>query len=93
MAEHGLEQTANARKLMADPKNYTISNIGPVVNSEYPDFSPVISVDGNALFFTTRRIRPDSSNIGVIDPVAGLPFENIYVSYKDRTGAWQSPSP
>jgi len=93
MAEHGLEQTANARKLMADPKNYTISNIGPVVNSEYPDFSPVISVAGNALFFTTRRIRPDSSNIGVIDPVAGLPFENIYVSYKDRTGAWQSPEP
>lgn len=93
MSEHGLEQTANARKLIADPKKYTISNIGPVVNSQYPDFSPVISVDGNALFFTTRRLRPDSSNVGIIDPVAALPFENIYVSYKNRSGAWQAPEP
>ncbi len=93
MAVRGLEETANARKLMADPKNFEISNIGPVINSEYPDFSPVISVDGNALFFTSRRIRSDSSNLGLIDPVANLPFENIYVSYKDRNGKWQTPEP
>lgn len=92
-AAHGLEQTANARVLVAQPKNYQISNVGSVINSEYPDFSPVISVDGNALFYTTRRIRPDSSNVGVIDQIAGLPFENIYVSYKDRTGVWQKPEP
>lgn len=93
MAEHGLLETANARQLMADPKPYQITNIGPIINSEYPDFSPVISLDGNALFFTSRRIRPDSSNIGVIDPMAGLPYENIYVSYKDRRGEWQQPEP
>ena len=93
MAIRGLEETANARKLMVSPKDFEISNIGSVINSEYPDFSPVISVDGNALFFTSRRIRPDSSNLGMIDPVAGLPFENIYVSYKDRNGKWQTPEP
>lgn len=91
LAKRGLEQTANARVLMADPKNYLVSNVGPVVNGNYPDFSPVISVDGNALFFTSRRIRPDSSNVDLIDPVAGLPFENVYVSYKDRNGKWQAP--
>jgi hypothetical protein len=91
LAIRGMEETANARLLMADPKTFTISNVGPVINSEYPDFSPVVSVDGNALFFTSRRIRPDSSNLGVIDQAAGLPFENIYVSYKDRSGAWQKP--
>ncbi|HQW86272.1 MAG TPA: hypothetical protein PLH93_03750 [Flavobacteriales bacterium] len=91
MAARGKEQTANARKLIADPKPYQISNVGKVVNQDHPDFSPVLSVDGNALFFTSRRVRPDSSNSGVIDPVAGLPFENIYVSYKDREGNWQAP--
>ncbi|MCB9169223.1 MAG: PD40 domain-containing protein [Flavobacteriales bacterium] len=90
-AKRGKEQTANARELVADPKPYEISNVGPVVNCEYPDFSPVLSVDGNALFFTSRRIRPDSSNAGIIDEKAGLPFENIYVSYKDRDGNWQEP--
>jgi len=91
LALHGMEQTANARKLTVHPGKFNISNVGPVINSEYPDFSPVISVDGNALFFTSRRVRPDSSNVGIIDPMAGLPYENIFVSYKDRTGIWQTP--
>ncbi len=90
-AVRGKEQTANARVLMADPKNYTISNLGGVINNDHPDFSPVLSVDGNALFYTSRRIRPDSSNAAIIDEVAGLPFENVYVSYKDRAGNWQTP--
>lgn len=90
-AERGLEETANARALMVAPKTFKISNAGPVINSDHPEFSPVISVDGNALFFTSRRIRPDSSNRSEIDPKAGLPYENIYVSYKDRNGTWQAP--
>ncbi len=93
MAVHGLEQTAYARALMADPKKFLISNIGPVINGPFPDFSPVISVDGNALFFTSRRLRPDSSNAGIIDMMTGLPFENIYVSYKNRNAVWQAPEP
>jgi tetratricopeptide (TPR) repeat protein len=90
-AKRGMEQTANARTLRASPVDYSVSNAGPVINKELPDFSPVLSVDGNALFYTSRRIRPDSSNRGIIDPIAGLPYENIYVSYKDREGNWQAP--
>ncbi|MCC6541806.1 MAG: PD40 domain-containing protein [Flavobacteriales bacterium] len=90
-AMRGKEQTANARVLQASPKDYLISNVGQVVNWAGPDFSPVLSVDGNALFYTSRRIRPDSSNSAVIDPIAGQPYENVYVSYKDREGNWQKP--
>lgn len=90
-AKRGLEQTANARDLMSTPKDYAVYNIGAMINTEGPDFSPVLAVDGNALFYTSRRIRPDSANIGIIDPVAGMPYENIYVSYKDREGNWQTP--
>ncbi|MCW5898315.1 MAG: PD40 domain-containing protein [Flavobacteriales bacterium] len=90
-ATRGLEMTANARTLRATPLPYAVSNVGPVINGDHPDFSPVLSVDGNALFYTSRRIRPDSSNLNVLDAIAGLPFENIYVSYKDRDGVWQSP--
>ncbi|HRO99497.1 MAG TPA: hypothetical protein PLN54_08700 [Flavobacteriales bacterium] len=88
-AQRGKEQVANARELEASPLNFNVFNLGPKVNGEYPDFSPVLSVDGNALFFTSRRIRPDSSNRGILDPLAGLPHENIYVSFKDREGNWQ----
>lgn len=91
LAVRGLEQTTNARDLMSRPVPYAISNVGSVINNEYPDFSPVLSVDGNALFYASRRIRPDSSNLNVIDLIAGIPYENIYVSYKDRQGNWQAP--
>jgi hypothetical protein len=93
MAACGKEQTANAA-LQADHRSQALPDQqrgAKVVNQDHPDFSPVLSVDGNALFFTSRRVRPDSSNSGVIDPVAGLPYENIYVSYKDREGNWQAP--
>ena len=90
-ASRGKEQTANARLLKANPVAYTVSNAGNIINGDHPDFSPVLSVDGNALFYTSRRIRPDSSNGSIIDPIAGLPYENIYVSYKDRDGNWQAP--
>ncbi|WKZ67772.1 MAG: hypothetical protein QY325_07535 [Flavobacteriales bacterium] len=91
MAIRGKEQTASARELRKTPLGFQVSNVGPVVNGDHPDFSPVLSVDGNALFYTSRRIRPDSSNNNVLDPIAGLPYENIYVSYKDREGNWQAP--
>ncbi len=91
LAVRGKEQTANARTLRAQPLPYQVSNAGKVINNEGADFSPVLSVDGNALFFTSRRIRPDSSNKNVIDIITGAPFENIYVSYKDREGNWQAP--
>lgn len=90
-AARGKEQTASARILQASPMNYEISNVGQVINWAGPDFSPVLSVDGNALFYTSRRIRPDSSNSAIIDPIAGQPYENVYVSYKDREGTWQTP--
>ncbi|MBK7945857.1 MAG: PD40 domain-containing protein [Flavobacteriales bacterium] len=91
LAARGKEQTASARELRKNPVGYQVSNVGPVINNDHPDFSPVLSVDGNALFYTSRRIRPDSSNKTILDPIAGLPFENIYVSYKDREGNWQAP--
>lgn len=90
-AMRGKEQTANARVLQASPVEYLISNVGQTINWAGPDFSPVLSVDGNALFYTSRRVRPDSSNSSVIDPIAGQPYENVYVSYKDREGTWQKP--
>ena len=88
-AHRGKEQVANARELITKPLPYSVFNAGPMVNSEHPDFSPVISVDGNALYFTSRRIRPDSSNFGRLEPTTGMPHEDIYVTFKDREGNWQ----
>ncbi len=86
-----IEMVKEAKLQIADPKSLSIDNLGGVLNSEYADFSPVISVDENALFFTSRRLRPDSSNSELIDEATGDYLEDIYVSYRNRDGVWQEP--
>jgi hypothetical protein len=84
--------TKNAKKQLANPRmDITILNMGPVINDEYNDFSPVISVDENALFFTSRRLRSDSTNANLVDDRDGQFYEDIYVSYRNRNGEWQEP--
>ncbi len=90
-ANLGTEQVGHARLLMKIPVEFEIENLGSVINSEYPDFSPVISIDENALFYTSARVRQDSSNYYVKDKTTGKYFEDIYASYKGVDGEWQEP--
>lgn len=80
--------TANLAKIMvANPINVMITNMGDSVNSEYPDYSPVLNADENTLIFTTRR--PGSTG-GQKTP-EGDYFEDIVVCYKDESGNWTRP--
>ena len=95
-AERQIQICETAKLRVAQPlKEIEIVNIGGVVNGEYPDFSPVISIDENALFFTSRRLRADTSpemtNKNYRDDFDGQHFEDIYVSYRDLEGNWQDP--
>jgi len=85
----GIEMCESGKILVKDAQDYNIVNLGDNINTEYPDFSPVISVDENTIVYTSRRIRTDSSNFGVIDVFTGLPYEDVYIAFKDRTGQWQ----
>ncbi len=87
----GIRQVGNARILIADPVEFSIQSMGQTINTQYPDYSPVISIDENALFFTSQRLRKDSSNIDIINQNTGGYFDDIYVSYRNRLGEWQEP--
>lgn len=88
-ALRGIEMCESGKILVKNAQDYNIVNLGDSINTEYPDFSPVISVDENTIVYTSRRIRSDSTNFGVIDIYTGLPFEDVYIAFKDRTGEWQ----
>jgi outer membrane protein OmpA-like peptidoglycan-associated protein len=72
---------------MQDPMPVKIENIGPVINSRFPDYVPVISADESELIFTSRR---DNTTGGGIAPTDGHYYEDIYVSYK-KDGQWTTP--
>jgi len=68
-----------------------IVNMGSIINTNDPEYSPVISLDGSAVYFTTRRLRKDGSNADIIDESVNQHLEDIYVSYKDFEGNWTEP--
>ena len=91
LADRQIEMCNNAKYQIANPKNYLISNIGTVINDETNEYSPVISLDESTMFFTSRRMRPDSTNEFITDIDTGEYKEDIYVAYKDKDGNWQAP--
>ena len=95
MVYHDIKQCDVAKNQLKNPKGYRLENIGETINSEYPDFSPVITADESMLFFTSRRLRTDSnqvSNRGIYSPQDGKYFEDVYVSYKNfKTNQWGPP--
>jgi len=86
-----IETTKNAIYFVQNPiQDANIVNLGPEVNGPYDDFSPVISVDERALYYTSRRIRQDSTNLSTVAE-DGKFFEDIYIAYADNAGNWSQP--
>jgi hypothetical protein len=90
LVDHHLVQCENAKIAIANPANIKIINMGVVLNSIYSDFSPVISIDESSMFFTSRRVRKDSSNYYVKDINDGMHYEDIYESH-NYDGEWSEP--
>jgi len=86
-----LEQCAIARKAIATPKKMRLQNVGTSVNSAKPEYSPVISLDGSALYFTSRRPWINGASDKGIDPRYNLHPEDVYVSYRDFDQTWTEP--
>lgn len=88
--EHYTKQCVHAKEAMAKPVNIEIQNLGKSINTIYPEYSPVLSLDESTIYFTSRRLRPDSSNYFIKDVSDGLYYEDIYVS-NNYDGAWTEP--
>ena len=80
-------QNEFAKEIMLTPINVKIENLGDSINSEYPDFSPVLSADEATLIYTTRR----NTTTGGERTQNGQYYEDIVISYKDVNGKWSYP--
>lgn len=86
-----LKQCDIAAYELAHPKPAIVENVGNTVNTRKPEYSPVISLDGSALFYTSRRqwegTKPEEHRD---DRLYQYP-EDIYVSYINVDSTWTSP--
>lgn len=86
-----IEQCKVAKYELSYPKNFEVINLGEVINTADPEYAPVISLDGQSLYFTSRRLRSDSSNAHIKEPLANMHMEDVYYSIKDNGADWQKP--
>ena len=77
-----IEICKTAQRLVANPINIKIQNMGATVNSAYADYSPVLSADQKTIFFTSRR----AGSTGGLKDDEGNFMEDIYMSNKTPTG-------
>ncbi|MCC5921153.1 MAG: OmpA family protein [Cyclobacteriaceae bacterium] len=85
-ASRHIRECEVGKEMMSTPENAVITNIGPVINTSFSEYGPVISADESVLVFTSRR---DDSTGGVVAE-DNMPYEDIYFSYK-RNDKWSEP--
>lgn len=73
------------KTLSANPERVFVDNLGPNVNSAFPEYGPAITADEETIFFTARR--PNSIG-GKRDLADNGYFEDVYSSVKVG-GKWQ----
>jgi outer membrane protein OmpA-like peptidoglycan-associated protein len=74
-----IAECRNGLELVKNPVRVFIDNMGNTINSEYDDYSPILSYQGDKLYFTSRRPLSDKSKTDKNDHKY---FENIFVSQK-----------
>ncbi|MBL7884275.1 MAG: PD40 domain-containing protein [Bacteroidia bacterium] len=79
-----IQECITGKELVKNPIRVFIDNVGPEINSAYPEYGPIISADESVIMFTSRR--PGTTG-GKMDELLMEPFEDIYVSY-NKNGKW-----
>lgn len=75
------QKSYNAINIINNPLSIKIENCGDKLNTQYPEYSPVYSMDGKYLYFTSRR----EGSTGNKKDDKGKYFEDIYYSEKSGT--------
>jgi outer membrane protein OmpA-like peptidoglycan-associated protein len=79
-----IEECNVGQQLMQNPVRVFIDNLGPNINSKYPEYSPIVSADESEIIFTARR--PTTIG-GKMDPDDGQYTEDLYISFF-KNGGW-----
>lgn len=85
--DHSIEMCNNGKNFVKYPSSVRIFNIGPSINTNDPEYAPVISADESKLIFTSKR-KEGTGNRTTPD---GYYYEDIYIADKVSEG-WQVQS-
>lgn len=75
------------KKMINNPTGGMVINLQSV-NSEYPEYCPLITADESMMIFTSRR---DNTTGGLREPHTMQFYEDIYITYNEN-GKWTEPA-
>lgn len=81
-----IQYAENAMELVKSPIAAKITNLGPTINTKFPEYCPIVSADGRILIFNSRR---EGSTGGGVDE-NGQFFDDVYISNRQPSG-WSKP--
>lgn len=81
-----MDISIRAKEMIRNPVDVKIENLGSTINSQFPEYVPLVNADESVLIFTSRRI---GSTGGLLDPYNRF-FEDVYISRKIN-GQWTFP--
>ncbi|MGM0649587.1 MAG: OmpA family protein [Bacteroidota bacterium] len=84
-AKRRIEQCNNAKQMVDNPVRVFVDNLGPAINTKYPEYGPVITADESMIIFTSRR---EGTTGGERDPKDYQYYEDLYMAAKDKQGRW-----
>ena len=73
-----------ANVMIHSPINVIIENLGDSINTEYPEYSPVLPADESVMYFTSRRPGSTGGERAIDDQF----YEDIYMSMHKKDGTW-----
>lgn len=84
VVDRAIYECENGKEFVANPKNFSIVNIGREINSEWDDYAPVLNANEDIIIFTSRR---KDGNMNQNVDLDNKPFEDIFISRKVN-GVW-----
>ncbi|MDU0368935.1 OmpA family protein [Hymenobacter endophyticus] len=96
-----IQHSKNAKVQFNSPKDIFVKNLGPTINTQWSEHSPVISTDDKVLLFTSRS--DNMSNAPVTEDMQGKKkgkgkiaadgqyYENIYEAKRIDDENWEKP--
>lgn len=88
MLDQLIKGCSTGREMWKSPSKARITNLGPNVNSNYPDYAPVVIYRSDILLFTSKR----PENTGHQKDDEGFYYEDIYQAKGESWNRWKEPS-
>ncbi len=86
-----IQHSKNAKVLFNSPKDIFVKNLGPVINTQYAEHSPVISSDDKVLLFTSRGQYTGAPTGKSKLAADGEYYEDIYEAKRIGDDNWEKP--